>query len=39
LLLGIVGVVAIAAAWLFLRRNEARLEEEAERAEKRRRGR
>jgi membrane protein DedA with SNARE-associated domain len=38
LLLGIVGVVAIAAAWLFLRRNEARLEAEAERAEKLRHG-
>lgn len=33
LLLAIAGVVAIGAAWLFLRRNEARLEAEAERAQ------
>jgi membrane protein DedA with SNARE-associated domain len=33
LLLGVVGLVAIIAAWLFLKRNEARLEAEAERAQ------
>lgn len=33
LLLGIVGLVALVAAWLFLKRNEARLEAEAERAQ------
>ena len=33
LLLGVVGLVAIVAAWLFLKRNEARLEAVAERAQ------
>jgi hypothetical protein len=33
LLLGVVGLIAIIAAWLFLKRNEARLEAEAERAQ------
>jgi membrane protein DedA with SNARE-associated domain len=33
LLLGIVGLVALIGAWLFLRRNEARLEAAAERAQ------
>jgi type VI protein secretion system component VasK len=33
LLLGVIGLVAIVAGWLFLRRNEARLEAEAERAQ------
>ena len=32
LLLAVLGLAAMAAGWLFLRRNEARLEEEAERA-------
>lgn len=32
LLLGVLALAAIAGGWLFLRRNEARLEEEAERA-------
>jgi len=33
LLLGVIGLVALVAAWLFLKRNEARLEAEAERAQ------
>ena len=32
-LLAVIGIVAVGAAWLFLRRNEARLEAEAERVE------
>jgi membrane protein DedA with SNARE-associated domain len=33
LLLAVVGIAAIGAAWVFLKRNEVRLEAEAERAE------